>query len=82
MIWIEEVRKPTELTDPFDKWNSMDEIIDTLRKRSAENDFEQFQTIQFSNGFMEGIAEIDPEGTFTKKDLSKLTMFFNQQIKK
>lgn len=82
MIWIEEVRKPPELTDSFDKWNSMDEIIDTLRERSEENDFEQFQTIQFSNGFMKGISEIDPEGTFTKKDLFKLTMFFNQQNKK
>lgn len=80
MIWIESVQEPEKQRNPFEKWNSMDQIINTLHRVQLENHLDRYDTMRYSAGLLQGIADIDPTGTFSKKDIWKLTSFFESIV--
>lgn len=57
----------------------MDHIIDTLHRVQLENHL-AYDTMRYSAGLLQGIADIDTTGTFSKKDIWKLTIFFESIV--
>lgn len=45
MIWIESVQEPELQSNPFEKWNSMDHIIDILHRVQFENHLDRSDEI-------------------------------------
>lgn len=45
----------------------MDHIIDTLHRVQLENHLDPYDTMRYSAGLLQGIADIDTTGTFSKK---------------
>ena len=73
-------KKQVSEADPFLKWDNMDHIIDTLHRVRGENHLDRYDTMRYSAGLLQGIADIDPDGTFSKKDIWKLTSFFESIV--
>lgn len=80
MIWIESVQESEIQSDSFEKWNNIDQIINTLHRVQLENHLDRYDTMRYSAGLLQGIADIDPTGTFSKKDIWKLTSFFERIV--
>ncbi|KLU71572.1 MAG: hypothetical protein RHS_2644 [Robinsoniella sp. RHS] len=80
MIWIESVQESDTQRNLFEKWNNIDHIINTLHRVQLENHLDRYDMMRYSAGLLQGIADIDPTGTFSKKDIWKLTSFFERIV--